>query len=34
VIDSRQQEDLKDGFQVMGTGPAKFIAFYTPSYSD
>lgn len=34
VVDARQQDELKDGFEVMGTGPAKLIAFYTPSYSD
>lgn len=30
VIESRQEASLKDGFNVQGSGPAKFIAYYTP----
>ena len=33
VVEARQEEDLKAGFQVMGQGPAKFVAYYTPSYA-
>jgi hypothetical protein len=32
VVEARQEEDLKNGFQVLGQGPAKFVAFYTPGY--
>jgi hypothetical protein len=30
IIDSRQEGGLEQGFNVIGAGPAKFIAFYTP----
>jgi hypothetical protein len=31
VIEARHQSGLEQGFNVCGTGPAKFMAFYTPS---
>jgi hypothetical protein len=31
VVSTRQ--DLNDGFAVTGTGPAKLVAYYTPSYA-
>jgi hypothetical protein len=34
VLTRLKQDELKDGFDVHGTGPAKFVAYYTPSYSD
>ncbi|MBW2456981.1 MAG: hypothetical protein JRI68_20875 [Deltaproteobacteria bacterium] len=34
VLTRLKESELKDGFDVMGTGPAKFVAYYTPSYSD
>ncbi len=34
VVNRRGEADLANGFEVMGTGPAKFVAYYTPSYSD
>ena len=34
VITQGQEVNLEDGFDVMGNGPAKLVAFYTPSYSD
>ena len=30
VIESRQEATLRDGFNVQGNGPAKFVAYYTP----
>jgi hypothetical protein len=30
VLDQRQEASLEQGFNVVGTGPAKFMAFYTP----
>jgi hypothetical protein len=33
VVTARQEEDMKNGLQVMGTGPAKLVAYYTPSYA-
>ncbi|RLB61283.1 MAG: hypothetical protein DRI90_11715 [Deltaproteobacteria bacterium] len=34
VLTRLKQDELENGFEVMGTGPAKFVAYYTPSYSD
>ncbi len=33
IIDSHHESALADGFNVVGTGPAKFVAFYTPPSS-
>jgi len=33
VVSAREAEQLEDGFEVIGTGPAKFVAYYTPSYT-
>lgn len=30
IIESRQEGGLEQGFSITGTGPAKFVAFYTP----
>lgn len=30
IIDSHHENALAEGFNVAGTGPAKFVAFYTP----
>lgn len=31
VIYERNEDGLAQGFSVIGTGPAKLIAFYTPA---
>ena len=30
IIDSRHEANLEMGFNISGTGPAKFVAYYTP----
>ena len=30
VIDARQEGGLESGFSIAGSGPAKFVAYYTP----
>ena len=32
VIDRRQEGGLEQGFNIAGSGPAKFVAYYTPPY--
>lgn len=34
VVTSRQEKDLAHGITITGSGPAKVVAYYTPSYSD
>ncbi|MBW2526981.1 MAG: hypothetical protein JRI23_22560 [Deltaproteobacteria bacterium] len=31
VLTQKQEEELANGFNVVGSGPAKFIAYYTPA---